>query len=106
MVRSWLSAGCSLRISLSRVRNGSSELPDASAASKSRGRNSYFSESRYSSLPSRTAWSSNSSYPEYTPHVGLIVAAIAARIANMPGPPCCRLSCRMSGVLAHRFWRA
>ena len=33
--------------------NGSSDRPAASAPSKSRGRSSYFSESRYSSLPSR-----------------------------------------------------
>ena len=31
------------------------------APAKSRGRSSYFSESRYSSLPSATAWCSNSS---------------------------------------------
>ena len=53
-MRSSRKAGCSRRISLSRARNGSSDSPLASAASKSRGRNSYFSESRYSSLPSRT----------------------------------------------------
>ena len=60
-VRSSRKAGCSRRISLSRPKNGSSDSPLANAASKSRGRNSYFSESRYSSLPSRTGRYSKSS---------------------------------------------
>ena len=36
---------------------------------------------------------------------GLNVAASTARIANIAGPPCCRLACRMSGVLTNRFGR-
>jgi hypothetical protein len=75
------------------------------AASKSRGRSSYFSEFRYSSLPSRTARPSKSSKPEYTPHDVPMVEASTARMANIPGPPCCKLSCRMSGVLTNRFGR-
>ncbi|SKU06451.1 Uncharacterised protein [Mycobacteroides abscessus subsp. abscessus] len=27
-------------------------------------------------------------------------------MANMPGPPCCKLACRMSGVFTKRFGRA
>ena len=60
-LRSSCSAGCARRISLSRVRYGASVRPSASAASQSRTRIWYFSESRYSSLPGRTATCSNSS---------------------------------------------
>ena len=63
-VRSCCSAGCARRISLSRRRYGARLRPDASAAAQSRGRSWYFSLSRYSSLPGRTATCSKSSKPE------------------------------------------
>ncbi len=31
--------------------------------------------------------------------------ASTARILNIGGPPCCRVSCRMSGVLGQKFGR-
>ena len=69
---------------------GASVRPSASAASQSRIRIWYFSESRYSSEPGLTATCSNSSKPAYTPQLGLPVAASAARILNAAGPPYCR----------------
>ena len=40
------------------------------------------------------------------PHDEPMVEASTARMANMPGPPSCRLACRMSGVLTNRLGRA
>src|SRR6185437_2842708 len=74
-----------------------------SKAAQSRGRYWYFSLSRYSSLPARTATCSQSSYPEYIPHDGDSVVASTARSRNAPGPPYCRNSWRMSGVLGQKF---
>ena len=62
-LRSCCSAGWARRISLSRVRYGASVCPLRSAASQSRMRIWYFSESRYSSLPGFTAMCSKSSKP-------------------------------------------
>ena len=70
--------------------SGAMERPVRSADSQSRGRSSYFSECRYSSLPSRTGVFSHSSYPAYTPQVGESVAASTARTSKARRPPCWR----------------
>src|ERR1019366_2920619 len=72
---------------------------------QSRDRSWYFSESRYSSLPSRTDVLSQSSYPLYIPHEGHVIAASTARILKAAGPPCWRVACRMSGVFTQKFGR-
>ena len=87
MLRSCCSAGWARRTAFSVVRYGASVRPSFSAASQSRMRIWYFSESRYSSLPGRTATCSNSSYPAYTPQLGDPVAASIARTLNAAGPP-------------------
>jgi hypothetical protein len=88
------------------VRYGARLRPSASALSQSRIRIWYFSESRYSSLPGRTATCSQSSNPAYTPQLGELVAASAARILNAGGPPYWRKAWRMSGVLTKKFGRS
>ncbi|MCP9944518.1 hypothetical protein LUX12_06555 [Streptomyces somaliensis] len=88
--RSRRSAGWRRRSRLSAVTSGAMLRPSRSAAAQSRGRNWYFSESRYSSLPSRSGVFSHSSYPAYIPHVGDSVAASTARTSNAGRPPCWR----------------
>ncbi len=105
MLRSSWRAGCARRISFSRVMYGARVRPSAAAASQSRIRIWYFSESRYSSLPGLTATCSKSSYPAYTPQLGDDVAASAARILNAAGPPYWRKAWRMSGVFTKKFGR-
>jgi hypothetical protein len=56
---------------------------------KSRGRISYFSESRYSSLPG-SGVPSHSSKPEYMPHRPEPMVASAARIRKPARPEVCR----------------
>src|SRR5678809_193784 len=67
---------------------------------------SYFSELRYSSLPgSRGAASISSNAGPYMPQFAASVAASTARTMNAGRPPCCRYSCRMSGVWGQMFGR-
>ncbi|MNN42591.1 hypothetical protein D3C81_1567840 [compost metagenome] len=73
-------------------------------ALKSRGRISYFSESRYSSLPG-TGVASHSSKPEYMPHRPEPMVARAARMRNPARPDSCRKYGLMSGVLTKKFGR-
>ncbi len=60
-LRSRCRAGLARRISLSRVISGARLRPSRSAAAQSRGLSWYFSESRYSSPPSRRGVFSHSS---------------------------------------------
>ncbi len=62
------------------------------------GRISYFSESRYSSLPG-TGADSHSSKPEYMPHRPEPMVARAARIKKPARPDSWRKAGLMSGVL-------
>ncbi|CAM5487644.1 hypothetical protein SLAVM298S_02704 [Streptomyces lavendulae subsp. lavendulae] len=61
MSRNCWSAGLRRRSRFRVVISGAMERPSRLAAAQSRGRSSYFSESRYSSLPSRTGSFSQSS---------------------------------------------
>ncbi|MNE36862.1 hypothetical protein D3C80_1306930 [compost metagenome] len=73
-------------------------------ALKSRGRISYFSESRYSSLPGIGA-DSQSSNPEYMPHNPEPMVASAARMRKPARPESCRKNGLMSGVLTKKLGR-
>ncbi|MCY1451752.1 hypothetical protein D9M71_686320 [compost metagenome] len=73
-------------------------------ALKSRGRISYFSESRYSSLPGTGADSHNSK-PEYMPQRPEPMVASTARMRNPGRPDSWRNAGLMSGVLTKKFGR-
>ena len=96
-----MASGCLLRMALSLAMNGASDC----GWSHLRGRSWYFSESRYSSLPSRSGMFSPSSYPLYMPHDGQVIAASTARSLNAGSPPRCSVACRMSGVFTQKLGR-
>ena len=108
--RSRVSRNCRSSNALQRrlARGGSRSAAGRAAAAARRARaasTSYFSESRYSSLPCAHRHVLEALVAGVDPVDGESVAASTSRASKAGRPPSCRYSCRMSGVFAKKFGR-